>query len=168
MKRLIALLASLALAVLGCAAAFAEAPDTATPTDLEPAEPVCAHEHTSVINYFSNPIYTRVNNQLHRVSGAATEVVVCKDCGETLSVTELTEAVEYRNHTFKKGVCALCGAAEPAREAESAGESAPAVTSTPEPETAPGWDTFDETLTNVTEFGNIFLFGCAGSARCCR
>ncbi len=174
MKRMFAILLALALPVLFCAAACAETaggtetPEVATPTDLDPAGPVCAHERTETTLYFANPKYTSVNSKMHRVSGAATAVTECRDCGETVEIRDLDWAEEYRFHTFRKGACFLCGAPQP--ETESAGEAAgeAASAASPAPENGGFWAAFDETLTNVTDFGNIFLFGCAGSARCCR
>ena len=168
MKRFLIILLALALAVLSCAAAFAETPgepedpELATPTDLEPAEPACAHGHTETTLYFPNPKYTSISSSQHRVSGKATAVTECRDCGETLSIEERDWAEEIRFHTYRNGACFLCGAPQP----DSAGETASAATAAPE--SGGFWAAFDETLTNVTEIGNMFLFGCAGSARCCR
>ena len=162
MKRILIILLATALMLLCSIAALAETPELATPTDLEPAEPSCAHEHTETTLYFPSPKYTSISGSQHRVSGKATAVTVCRDCGETLSIEERDWAEEIRFHTYRNGACFLCGAPQP----DSAGETASAATAAPE--SGGFWAAFDETLTNVTEIGNMFLFGCAGSARCCR
>lgn len=171
MKRIISFLLALMMAVL-CCAAFAEVPDasdTATPTDLDPEESECAHEHTEKTNYFSRPKYTVVNSKTHKVSGSATVVTTCKDCGETISIEDKDYVEEFRFHTFRNGACFLCGALEPEPGTEdSAAESAGETSSASEAGNGGFLAVFDETLTNMTDFGNMFLFGCAGSARCCR
>ena len=87
------------------AAAAAEAPTPATPTDL-----ACLHEHTkTTVYFFDSPSYTPVNADSHRVYGPATVETVCLDCGEVLSSETVDSAEEIRSHSFKKGVCALCG-----------------------------------------------------------
>ena len=84
-----------------------ELPTVATPTDLE-----CAHEQTHSVYYFDEPWYTPYNAFYHRVSGSATVQTVCDECGEVLS-TRYRESVSVnRRHSFKKGVCILCGQVE--------------------------------------------------------
>ncbi len=86
-------------------AAGAEEPSVATPTDL-----ACAHEHTkTTIYFFDGPAYTSNGADSHTVSGPATVVTVCLDCGETLSSETVDNAEEVRPHSMKKGACALCG-----------------------------------------------------------
>ena len=85
--------------------AGAEEPSVATPTDL-----ACAHEHTkTTIYFFDGPAYTSNGADSHTVSGPATVVTVCLDCGETLSSETVDNAEEVRPHSMKKGACALCG-----------------------------------------------------------
>ena len=97
--------AILMLLLFIAAAAAAEAPTPATPTDL-----ACLHEHTkTTIYFFDSPSYTPVNADSHKVYGPATVETVCLDCGEVLSSETVDSAEEIRSHSFKKGVCALCG-----------------------------------------------------------
>ena len=99
-KTFIAAVLLLSLFVLAAAAE-----EAATPTDL-----TCSHEHTKVVLYFyDSPVYTPISAASHRVSGPATQKVVCLDCGEELSSEEVANAETVRPHSFKKGVCALCG-----------------------------------------------------------
>ena len=89
--------------------------DPATPTDLS-----CPHEHTVTKLYFYDaPVYTPLDDESHRVSGAAEIRTLCEDCGEILSIEVQTDAEEVRPHTIKKGVCVLCGYKEPVREVKA-------------------------------------------------
>ncbi len=77
----------------------------ATPTDLG-----CPHEHTvKTVYFFDSPAYESISAVSHRVTGPAVVETVCQDCGEILSDETVNEAEEIRPHSFKKGVCALCG-----------------------------------------------------------
>lgn len=77
----------------------------ATPTDLD-----CAHENTVMtVYFFDSPAYEPVSPVSHRVSGPAVIETTCADCGAILSDETVNEAEEIRPHSFKKGVCALCG-----------------------------------------------------------
>ena len=97
-----AMLMLLVLTLSGMAGA--EETDPATPTDL-----TCPHENTKVIIYFyDSPAYSAAGSMTHRVYGPAAIVTVCQDCGEEIAREE-GNAEEYRPHTMKKGVCALCG-----------------------------------------------------------
>ena len=77
----------------------------ATPTDLG-----CLHVHTgTTVYFFDSPAYESISAVSHRVTGPAVVETVCLDCGEILSDETVNEASEVRPHSFKKGVCALCG-----------------------------------------------------------
>ena len=103
------LLAVLPLPVCGEAASR----DLGTPTDL------CAHENTETIYYFDSPIYRALDVWTHQVSGRATVVTICTDCGATLSAVVEENAEQIKNHAFARGRCALCGMEAPApREKE--------------------------------------------------
>lgn len=110
---------TLALSVALFATAGAESAEPATPTDLGP---VCAHEHTqTTIYFFDSPTYESINEETHRVSGAAEVETVCLDCGQVVSVRMVDSIEEIRPHSMKNGVCALCGFRHEYRtEAESA------------------------------------------------
>lgn len=83
----------------------AEALQPATPTDLS-----CLHEHTVItIYFFDSPAYTAISSLSHQVSGPAVLETSCEDCGAILSDEMVDNAEEIRPHSFKKGVCALCG-----------------------------------------------------------
>ena len=87
------------------AAAGAEEPALATPTDLE-----CTHEQTkTIIYFFDSPVYIPLGPDSHRVSGPATVEVTCVACGEVLSSEDVSNAEEIRSHRMKNGACALCG-----------------------------------------------------------
>lgn len=106
----------LLLTALFSGLAGAEEKPPATTTDL-----ACRHEHTKItIYFFDSPAYTSLNAEFHRVSGAASVVTSCLDCGEVLSTEALDNAEEVRPHSMKKGICALCGyrpvTAEPAED----------------------------------------------------
>ena len=89
--------------------------DPATPTDLS-----CPHEHTvTKIYFYDAPVYTALDAESHRVSGAAEIRTLCEDCGEILSIEVQTDAEEVRPHTMKKGMCVLCGYREPVRETKA-------------------------------------------------
>ena len=75
----------------------------ATPTDL------CAHEHTHNEYYFDAPVYRPLNADSHTVTGRATILEVCDDCGATLSSTVASNAEQVCPHVFHKGQCVLCG-----------------------------------------------------------
>ena len=101
------------LLLLLTAAAAAESmsgnPDLATPTDLD-----CAHENTKEYVFYENPEYIRLDNQSHKVVGYDAVVrTACLDCGEILSEETRDKVEEIRNHVFRNGVCAMCGAQQP-------------------------------------------------------
>ena len=102
----------LVLLLLLTAAAAAEGPanpDLATPTDL-----VCAHENTKEYVFYENPEYIRIDYQIHKVVGYDAVVrTVCLDCGEILSEETRDQVEEFRNHVFRNGTCAMCGAQQP-------------------------------------------------------
>ena len=79
-------------------------PDLSTPTDLS-----CAHEHTREVFYFSDPWYTPLDDENHLIQGPAEVELECMDCGEMLSSEFRENAESLRPHSFKKGVCVLCG-----------------------------------------------------------
>ncbi len=109
MKRMIAFAMITLMLAAFSGAAGAEGTVPATPTDLS-----CLHEHTrTTIYFFDSPVYTPVDADTHRVYGPATVETVCKDCGEILSSETVDDAEEFRPHSMKKGVCALCGYREP-------------------------------------------------------
>ena len=101
------------------------AEEIATPTDLP-----CAHEHTEVLCYFDNPSYSRLDDENHRVYGSAILDTVCKDCGELLYTEPRRDAEQTRAHSFKNGVCVLCGARQP----ETSNPDDPDI---PDPENTP-------------------------------
>lgn len=110
-RAVLAVMLLLGCLALPCAAEEAEATEEpgpllpATPTDLD-----CLHEHTvTTVYFFDSPAYESVSAVSHRVSGPAVVETVCKDCGQIISDETVNEAVEIRPHSFKKGVCALCG-----------------------------------------------------------
>lgn len=79
--------------------------DPATPTDLD-----CAHLNVvTTVYFFDSPAYKAVSAVAHRVAGAGIVETVCRDCGKVLSDETTDNAEEIRPHSFKKGVCALCG-----------------------------------------------------------
>ena len=94
------------LSLIAFSAAMAEEPTT--PTDLP-----CPHEHTEVLCYFDNPNYSRIDDENHRVYGSAILDTVCEDCGELLYTDIRRDAEQTRAHSFKNGVCVLCGARQP-------------------------------------------------------
>ena len=92
----------------------------ATPTDLG-----CLHEHVvTTVYFFDSPAYESVSAVSHRVTGPAVVETVCRDCGEVLSDETVNNADEIRPHSFKKGVCALCGYQQAARSS-SVSQDAP-------------------------------------------
>ena len=92
----------------------------ATPTDLG-----CLHEHVvTTVYFFDSPAYESVSAVSHRVTGPAVVETVCRDCGEVLSDETVNNAEEIRPHSFKKGVCALCGYQQAARSS-SVSQDAP-------------------------------------------
>ena len=100
MKRILAFLTI--LFILAGSSALAEEP--ATPTDL------CPHEHTEDLCYFDNPSYINLDSTHHRVYGAAYIDTRCLDCGQIIASVTRREAEQTRPHSFKNGVCVLCGA----------------------------------------------------------
>lgn len=87
--------------------------DVGTPTDL------CTHENTETVYYFDSPVYRSLNGRTHSVSGRATVVVTCLDCGTVLSTVVEDNAEQVKNHAFVRGRCALCGQeGAPLRETE--------------------------------------------------
>ena len=87
--------------------------DLGTPTDL------CTHENTETVYYFDSPVYRALDAWTHQVSGRATVVTVCADCGAALAAVVEENAQQVKNHAFARGRCALCGMEAPApREKE--------------------------------------------------
>lgn len=122
-KSLAAAILLLLLFSLFSGAAGAEEPALATPTDLD-----CEHLQTkTTIYFFDSPVYIPLGPDSHRVSGPATVEVSCVDCGEVLSVEDVSSAEEIRPHRMKNGVCALCGYKD--KESQSAkSKETPAAT----------------------------------------
>ena len=124
MKRILAVLAAVLLAVPAGAALAEEAPEAEEPVAEAPSG-ACAHEHTETQYYFDFPIYTPVDGESHAVSGDAMVTVVCLDCGAVLSADAVDNAREVRPHVFRNGRCALCGMEEPWEAADPAPEPEP-------------------------------------------
>ena len=74
-----------------------------TPTDL------CTHEHTQTEYYFDSPVYRPLNADGHTVTGRATVLEVCEDCGAVLSSVVSVNAEQVYPHVARKGKCVLCG-----------------------------------------------------------
>ena len=105
MRKIVAAAVLLLLLFALPAAAPAEEPTPATPTDLE-----CPHAHTrTTLYFFDTPNYTALSAASHRVTGPATAETECEDCGELLVSEVVDNAEEIRPHSMKNGVCALCG-----------------------------------------------------------
>lgn len=110
MKRILLILLALLLLLSSACAEGAEE-DLATPTDL------CAHEHTHTEYYFDSPVYRSLNADRHTVTGRATILEVCDDCGLILSSTLSTSAEQVYPHVFRRGKCVLCGREEAPKKA---------------------------------------------------
>jgi len=108
----LAIAALLMFTLLYCPGGAEEEP--ATPSDL-----VCEHERVkTTIYFFDSPSYVSVSSISHRVYGPGIVEQKCLDCGEVLSQETVSYAEEYRPHSKKNGVCALCGYREKSTVAE--------------------------------------------------
>ena len=111
MKRILTVLLAALLALAACASlAEGEGEPEVPDTGAEPAS--CAHEHLARVCYFDMPYYTPLDGECHSVSGRATVEEVCEDCHEVVAVYTENQAEEVRPHTFRNGVCVLCGYAD--------------------------------------------------------
>lgn len=106
MRKILILLVLAGLLAAGIACA--EGPESpSTPTDL------CPHEHTREVYYFDHPEYAPLNDFTHSITGSATKVLLCDDCGEILRSEQTDDGELVRPHSFKRGICVLCGRPEP-------------------------------------------------------
>ena len=107
-------------------AAMAETPETAAPTTATPTNLSCLHENRTTTTHFAEGAvltYTPVDGDTHRVSGPAVTETVCleESCGEVIEKTETDYAEEIRTHSFRDGVCSLCGYEMPQDNDDSQG-----------------------------------------------
>lgn len=72
-------------------------------------ESSCPHIYTHEETYYSNAVYSDINDKTHTVKGNRSVSTRCDDCGANMGTVQDEEtSTKVQEHTFYGGVCAYC------------------------------------------------------------